>query len=165
MCILLTTSTWSWSSLVPRLSLGRERVWNPLFTHALNLGKLCVISVQTWRHNVYSPLYRLYNDGSILIIRSPAPSSSLRQLVTSDMSLKKLQVTTSLGFAWKNTCLYSYCLRDTTVLPFVIDCKLPRTYCILQPHWSLPILGNKPKKIDIHQTVSHQEVHAGWTWD
>ena len=121
--ILLTTSTWSWSSLVPRLSLGREREsLESTVYHALNLGKLCVISVQTWRHNVYSPLYHLYNDESILIIRSPAPSSSLRQLGTSDMSLKKVQVATSLGFAWKNTCLYSYCLvslRDT-----VMCCRL-----------------------------------------
>ena len=42
------------------------------------------------------------------------------------MSLKKVQVATSLGF-----CLYGYCLVslcDTTVLPFVIDCKLTKTY-------------------------------------
>ena len=123
--VLLTTSTWSGVASYPGSRwAGKQRVWNPLFTHTLNfteiLGnqKLCVISVQTWRHNVYSPLYHLYNDGSILIICSPAPSSSLQQLGTSDMNLKKVQVATSLGFAWKNTCLYSYSLvslRDTVM--------------------------------------------------
>ena len=40
------------------------------------------------------------------------------------MSLKKVKVATSLGFCLKNnsSCLVSLC--DTTVLPFVIDCRL-----------------------------------------
>ena len=49
---------------------------------------------------------------------------------TSDMSLNKVQVATSLDFCWENTCLYGYCLVslcDTTVLPFVMDCKLAKT--------------------------------------
>ena len=36
------------------------------------------------------------NDGSI--VRSPAPSSSLRQVATSDVSLRKVQVATRFDF-------------------------------------------------------------------
>ena len=34
---------------------------------------------------------------------------------------------------------------------------------MLQSHWSLSLLGNRPKKFDfVHQTISHWEVHMGW---
>ena len=37
---------------------------------------------------------------------------------------------------------------------------------ILQSHWSLLLVGNKPKKFNfVHQTVSHQDTCAGWTQD
>ena len=33
-------------------------------------------------------------------------------------------------------------------------------------HWSLLLLGNKPKKFDfVHQTVSRWEARAGWSQD
>ena len=38
----------------------------------------------------------LTNDGSLSVIRSSAPSSSLQRLGTSDMSLKEVQVASSL---------------------------------------------------------------------
>ena len=37
---------------------------------------------------------------------------------------------------------------------------------ISQSHWSLLLLGNKPKKFNfVHQTVSHWEACAGWAQD
>ena len=37
---------------------------------------------------------------------------------------------------------------------------------ISQSHWSLPLLGIKPKKFDfVHYTASRQEVHTGWAQD
>ena len=45
----------------------------------------------------------LTNNESVSIVHSPALSSSLRRLGTSDMSLKKVQVANRFGFAWKNT--------------------------------------------------------------
>ena len=65
---------------------------------------------------------------SFVVLRSPAPSSSLQRLSTFDMNLKTVQVATSFGFCLEK---YGYCLVslcDTTVLLFVIDCKLARTY-------------------------------------
>ena len=38
--------------------------------------------------------------------------------------------------------------------------------CVHVPHWSLPLLVNKPEVLDfVHQTVSHREAHAGWARD
>ena len=74
-----------------------------------------------------SSAHFLTNDGSASIARSPGLSGSLQRLGTSDMSLNKVQVATSSDFCWENTCLCGHCLVsvcDTTVLPFVIDCKL-----------------------------------------
>jgi len=47
--------------------------------------------------------------------------------------------------------------------------EMNRLYCykenatlILQCHWSVQLLGNKPKKFDfVHQTISHQKAHVG----
>ena len=86
---------------------GKEKAWYPLFAHALNFSVimrkwklLCYICdnrddiTTTYRYIVRTQQWKHFN-------RSPAPSSSLWQLGTSDMSLKKVQVATSLGFCLK----------------------------------------------------------------
>ena len=56
-----------------------------------------------------SSAHFLTNDGSLSIIRSPVPFSYLRQLGTSDMSLKKVQVASSLDI-----CLGKYVIIRLT---------------------------------------------------
>ena len=82
----------------------------------------------TYTYRYISSARFLTNYGSVSIICSPAPSSSLRQGGTSDLSLKKVQVATRLDFCER---LYGYCLIvcvTPTALPLVIDCKLARIY-------------------------------------
>ena len=64
-------------------------------------------------------------NGSFSINYSPAPSSLLQQLGTSDESYEM----DSWTFAGGNTCLYSYCLLSLSNegLPLVINCKLAST--------------------------------------
>jgi len=79
---------------------AKERAWYPLFVHALNfpeiLGNrklLCYIRiiVTTWRILTATlSAHFLTNDESVSTARSPGLSSSLQQLGTSDMSLKKV---------------------------------------------------------------------------
>ena len=99
--------------------VGKERAWYPLFAHALNFPEILG----------NRKLSILTNDGGSSIARSPGFSSSLQRLGTSDMSLNKVQVATSSDFCWENTCLCGYylvSLCDTTMLLFVIDCKLAK---------------------------------------
>ena len=81
------------------------------------IGNYCVISVKPWRHNVHLPLHRSHIFwpfyGSISIICSPAPSSSLRQEGTSDLSLKKIQVATRLDFLWEKCVIIRLLLCDS----------------------------------------------------
>ena len=100
----------------------------------------CVISVQPWRHNVYFKLLlhcphtfwqTMEAFRSFVLLCTPTPSSSLRWLSTSYMSLKKVQVATS--FFWLEKYGYYLVSRyDTTVLPFVIDCKLAKKGTVVQ---------------------------------
>ena len=104
-------------SPVPRISVGGERESRyPLFAHALNLPEimvnrklLCYIRI-TVTINVYLPLHcphtfwpTMEAFRSFVLLRSPAPSSSLRRLGTSDTSLKKVQVANRFGVCLENT--------------------------------------------------------------
>ena len=46
----------------------------------------------------------LTDDGSLLVVSSSAPSSSLQRIGTSDMSLKEVQVASSLDVACDTKC-------------------------------------------------------------
>ena len=93
--------------------MGGERAWYPLFAHALNLPEilvnrklLCYIRITVTTKRILTAIlsaHFLTNGGSVSIVRSPALSSSLRRLGTSDISLKKVQVANRLGF-----CLEKY---------------------------------------------------------
>ena len=94
---------------------GKERAWYPLFAHTLNLPEilvnrklLCYIRITMTAKCILTATlsaHFLTNDGSISIVllRSPAPSSSLRRLGTSDTSLKKVQVAYRFGVCLENT--------------------------------------------------------------
>jgi len=83
---------------------GKERTWYPLLAHVLNFPK--ILGLYLYIHDnityTYHYIVRTFSDQqwSVWIIRSPAPSSSLRRLSASDMSLKKVQVVSSLDFCW-----------------------------------------------------------------
>ena len=99
---------------------GKERAWYPLFAHVLNLPEilvnqklLCYIRI-IMTTNVYLPLHcphtfwpTMEAFRSFILLRSPAPSSSLWRLGTSDMSLKKVQVANRFGFCFEK---FGYCL-------------------------------------------------------
>ena len=91
---------------------GKERARYPLFAHVLTFPEILgnrKLSCYSFLYNCdditytyrYVVAHFLTNDGSILIIHSPAPSSSLRRVGTSDLSLKKVQVATRLDFCWE----------------------------------------------------------------
>ena len=94
----------------------------PLFAHAITriLGKSETIVLCPYNHDdktyTYRYIVRVFstNDGSISIVRSPALSSSLRRLGTSDMSLKKVQVANRFGFCLEK---YGYCLVSRCDIP------------------------------------------------
>ena len=85
---------------------GKERAWYPLFAHALNFPQIlgnrklpCYIRKTVTTKRILTATLSanfLTDDGSLLVIRSSAPSSSLQRLGTSNMSLKELQVASSL---------------------------------------------------------------------
>ena len=116
--------------------------------HALNFPEIlgnwkllcCIRTTVTTQRTLTATLsaHFLTNNGSVSIVRSPAPSSSLQQLDTSDMSLKKVH----FGFLLRK--IYGYCLVnlcDTTVLPFVMDCKLAKTYIANQGGVALVVVS------------------------
>ena len=76
-----------------RMSLISQKSWE--------IRNYCVISVKPWPHNVYILTATLSanfltDDGSLSVVHSSAPSSSLQRLGTSDMNLKEVQVASSL---------------------------------------------------------------------
>ena len=93
--------------------MGRKRAWYPLFAHVLNFPEIlgnrklsCYIHTTVTSERkltATSSAHFMTNDGSLSIARSPAPSSYFRQLGTSDMSRKKVQVASSLDI-----CLGKY---------------------------------------------------------
>ena len=88
-----------------------KRAWYPLFAHVLNFSEiwenrklLCYIrKTVMMKHTLITTLsaHFLTNNGSVSIIPSSAPSSSLRWVDTFDLSLKKVQVATRLDFCWE----------------------------------------------------------------
>ena len=59
---------------------------------------------------------------------------------------------------------YRYSSRDKIFT--VVREVLRNNYQSRKSYWSLPLLGNKPKKFHfVHQTVSHWEVHMCWARD
>ena len=88
------------------------------------IGNYRVISVKPW-HIPYTYRYIanfLTDDGSLSVVRSSSPSSSLQWLGTSDMSLKEVQVASSLGRLLGERRVYTTTARQVCEIQSVAVC-------------------------------------------